>query len=234
MTYKLKPYKLKTINTSRYIVCFGNISSQGLQYALIEANVKDVKAYNEESNFSTLLLDSIKVLPNDFSASSFPKMLADAIEEVMIERFKTYQHLFHVSYVGVALKDNKVYVCTAGNGRVHLIENDKITAMTRDHNLIDDPIEGFEPNLDPRIRIGDKYIETRQIVARRGEGKRPVECFVWEANSNFTILVCSYSFHRFREPEEYLQNFLQMVDDGHIHDEGVGGGVITKIEYFVD
>lgn len=223
-------YKLNTINTSKYIVSFDNISSQELQFALVEANVKDPKAYNEVSRFSKLLLNAIQLLPSYMSASSFPKNMADAIQEVMIERHKGYEHIYHVSYVGVSLKENMIYVCTAGNDRVHLIENGKITNQTNDHNLIDEPFDNFVPN--PELKSGNfyKYIETRQIVALKGEAERPPECFTWEAKGDYTILVATYAYHIFQESADYFERFLTMDTDKFNSKEGVMGGLITRID----
>jgi hypothetical protein len=223
-------YSLKTINTSRYIVSFDNVSSHGLQFALIEANVKDPKAYNEESRFNTLLLDSIKLLPSDCSVNNFPQKMADAIQETMVERHKTYEHIFHVSYVGISLRENMVYVCTAGNSRVHLIENGKITEQTNDHNLAEEPYENFVPNSDPAIGDSYKYIETRQIVALEGKSERPPECFVWEANGDYSILIASYAFHIFQESDNYLHRFLAMDINNFRKNEGVIGGLLTRID----
>jgi hypothetical protein len=223
-------YKLQTINTSQYIISFDNISSQGLQFALIEANVKDPKAYNEDSRFDTLLLDSIKLLPSDLSANSFPKKMADAVQETMVKRFKTYEHIFHISYVGVSLRENMIYVCTAGNDRVHLIKNGKITEQTSDHNLVEEPFENFVPNSDPTIGDSYKYIETRQIVALEGKSERPPECFTWKADGDFSILIASYAFHIFQEADDYFQRFLTMDINKFTKNEGAIGGLITRID----
>jgi hypothetical protein len=225
-------YKLKSINTSQHIVCISNISGSNLYYALIKANEKDIKAYSEGSNLETLLLDAVKLLPDGLSIRDFPKILADSVENVLTKRVPQYPDLFHVGYVGIALSKNVVYVCTAGNCRVHLIENGTLLSSTRDHNLIEDPFEEMEElSHDPRMILGYKYIETRQIVALKSEVKHRAECITWKANDKFTVLICSESFHRFQEPENYIQSFLQMINGNQIEDEIIQSGLMTRIDY---
>lgn len=228
------PYKLKTINTSENIVCFDNISYQGLQYAFVEANLKDTRAFCPESNLNTLLLDSLKQIPKGLSMSEFPKKLADAIEEVLTERVKHYPYLAQVGYVGIASENNTINICKAGNNRVHLIEKSKMTEITRDHNLIDDPVEEIS-NLDPSFQMRNFYksVPTRLISYRQNDVKHNAESITWKARENFILLICSSSFYRFREPEEYLWDYLQMVDEDYIQDNEIGG-LLTKIEYFSD
>ncbi|MBS1796145.1 MAG: hypothetical protein JSS81_19995 [Acidobacteria bacterium] len=225
-------YKLKNINTSRHIVCFSSISGSNLYYALIKANEKDIKAYCRESDIENLLLDAVKLLPDGLSVGDFPKMLADAVETVLTKRVSRYPDLFHVSYVGIALSKNTVYVCTAGNCRVHLIKNDLLVSSTRDHNLIEEPVEGMgELSSEPGLALFYKCIETRQIVALKSEVRHRAESIKWEPDGGFTILVCSESFHRFQEPENYIRSLLRMIDENRINDETVQNGLISRIDY---
>lgn len=221
-------YKINSLNSSRHIISFMNDSRQSIQFALVEANLKDRKAFNEDSNFETLLIEAVQYLPNSTRPEQFPRNLAISLRNVLAERHKIYKHLFHVGYVGIAIKERTVYICKAGNIRVHLIENGNLLSVTRDHNLIDDPIEGIKIHNDLRMGNIDRETETRQIVANDSEVESSIEHFIWQANFNFSVLVSSAFYHRFLDPSGYITELLELLKK-NAYDDPVGG-VLAQIQ----
>ncbi len=221
--------KIKELNTSRHIVTHNVVSRGRLRYALVKANPKDYKAYCDQSGFSTLIIDSVKSLASDVSSGDFAMKLADAIEQTLTKRVKSYPDLFHVGYVGLTADNGLVSGCTVGNTRVNLIKNGELFNITNDHNLIDDPIEGAEIDMDDH---SFRYTESRQILALRDPSvKHQAEPFSWELSENSMILVCSSAFHKFREPSEYIEELLAFAESDKTP-TGYNPGLISILNPF--
>jgi len=183
-------------------------TEDSLRLAVVEANPNDPASFSESSGLDSLLPEAISDIPATASMSDFPKLLADSIERRLTSR--SHPSLFHVGYAGISVMNGSVVVASAGNCRVHLVSEERLLAVTHDHNIIDDPIEGIDlDKVGENLRATYRYIESRQIAAvRNGNGPlHRAEVLEWTAPKIFQIIIASSFTHQFREPEAYLPRF---------------------------
>ena len=220
-------YKITMLNTSSHIVTLYHASREFAFCAIAEANEKDASAYDETSGFKNLLLEAAGLLTCNLSPEDWPLEMARAVESILINWHEQNFGARAVFYAAATLSLGKIYVCTAGSCRIHLIKNRKLVAITRDHNVIDDPVEGFAKGNDERLLPIHLRIPTRSIG--HGNNSRPPECQIWRAEGEYTVLISSSNFHDFRQPATYLDSFMQgkvelMQDVRH------AAGVLINIE----
>jgi len=226
-------FQIRAVNNSENISCFELESNGSFLYAAIEANPIDPNAFSETSGFDILLAKSVERLPERYAIGEFPDLLADALERVITQHAKIYPRLFHVGYVGIGISGRRVYVSTAGNCRVHLLEQYNVLAVTRDHNLVDDPIDGFDSSeMGEELREYLRESESRQIAAVRGDERslHRAEKLVWTAPDAYTVLVTSAAIHRFRPPDSYVCDVIRMSRGSDLRTVDRLGELITVIE----
>jgi serine/threonine protein phosphatase PrpC len=200
-------YKLTLLNTSSHIVTLEHATGEFAFCAIAEANEKDAQAYNEASGFKHLLFEAAGLLSSNLTPEDWPLEMGRAIESILVNWHEQDFGARAVLYAGVTLSNGKVYVCTAGDCRIHLVKNGELIAVTRDHNVIDDPVEGFAMSDDERLLPIYQRAATRSIGI--GSNGRLPECQTWMAESEHTVLISSSNFHWYRQPAEYLDSFLQ-------------------------
>ena len=223
-------YKVRLLNTSWHIVTLYHATKEFAFCVLAEANIKDPTAYDKESGFDRLLLEASGLLPPNLSPEHLPRRMADAIASVLVKWHEQNFGARIVMYTGVLLLHDRVHVCTAGLSRVHLVKNGKLVAITRDHNPISDPGAGSTfKNLIHPIRL---HVFTRVIGVVTGD-LQP-ECLTWEAEGNYSVLICSTYFHFFRSPEEYLDSFLRGKDLNLVAHIKQPVGVLIRIDSMAD
>ncbi|HEX8000713.1 MAG TPA: hypothetical protein VF528_20195 [Pyrinomonadaceae bacterium] len=200
-------YKLTLINTSRHIVTVTYQSGEALFCAIAEANEKDSPAYDEGSGLDRLLLEATGLLPPALPPADWPSEMARTIESVLLQWHREDSGPGTVLYTGVALLKDQVHVCTAGDCRVHLVKDGQLVAVTRDHNLIDDPVEGQTIDTDETLRTVYLGAVTRTVGV--APSARPPERQSWQAGGNYTVLICSSRFHNYRPPNAYLNHLMK-------------------------
>ncbi|MGD9628012.1 MAG: hypothetical protein AB7V18_02075 [Pyrinomonadaceae bacterium] len=198
---------------------------------MVEVNFKEPTLYNGDSGFKAILKTVWPKLSDDVSSRRFPSFLAQAIESHLNERFRLKARIYTVSFVGLAVESGRIFVSWTGLFRTHLTINGRVVQVTRDHNLVDDRLPTVEISTDPRLREIDKHTPTRQLLAVRGSGDRTWESAEWFADSDFEIIICSDSYHKFGKPEDYVFAFSSLLDQGQSPEPVGGGGLITKIAY---
>jgi serine/threonine protein phosphatase PrpC len=172
--------------------------------AVIEVNEKDPTAFNEGSAFDSILSHAAGSLVafSHHSPLNLAVIIGDTLRRNPLERGPGA-----VLYAGVFVKSGIASVCTAGDLRVHLIRNGQVINVTRDHNLIDDPIEGVNPIKDKAMEDVYRGATTRALGNTTTE--RAPECLTWEVAPCDEILLCSSQFHNFHRPDEYFADFLR-------------------------
>jgi hypothetical protein len=199
-------YKLILLNSSSNIVVFSHSTREYLFCAVAEANEKDPLAYDDASLLDKLPLEATALLPLTMRPEELPFGMAKAMESVLKKWSEQGIGPGAVLYAGVLLSEGKVYGCTAGDCRIHLAKGGQVVAVTRDHNLIDDPTEDAELIEDPIFHQVYLSTSTRTIGVVTG-GREP-ECVEWDASSSFSIFICTSKFHRYRRPSEYIDSLL--------------------------
>lgn len=208
-------------NYAPHIVTFWVGGSDFAFCAVAEANEKDPLTYSSDSGFGTLFYEAAAQLPPLLSPEKLPLDMANAVESVLIkwQKENDRRRTQAVLYSGVLLEKSRVHVCTAGDCRVHLLQNDTLLEVSRDHNLVSDSDPPFVSQDDSVLRQIYLRTTTRTIGAVPCD-KKP-ECLTWDVAGDKVILVCSSRLHRFRIPNEYLSSFLseplvlQGTADGH-------------------
>lgn len=221
-------YSFTLLNTSQHIATSHFTTNDYVFFAIVEANEKDPETYNKDSGFDALFLDAMKSIQIDIAVENLPLEMAKSINKVLLNWHQENFGPRTVLYAGVLLENNKINVCTAGDCRVHLIENNKITAVTRDHNLIDDPVDGISIEDDTQLRY--VYLGASTRVLGVSTNNRKPESLIWDTNNSYTILICSSQFHLYKQPEEYLDLHLQKEQvKGDLYNS-YPSGVLIKIE----
>jgi serine/threonine protein phosphatase PrpC len=173
--------------------------------AVIEANEKDPRTFNEESGFN-LVLPQAAASMSSFSQDT-PLDMAIAINGLLKEWNSKDRGPRFVLYAAVLVSSGTASICTAGDLRVHLIREGRVVSVTMDHNLIDDPIEGAIQARDEAMRSVYLGASTRGL-GDSNLGREP-ECLKWGLKPGDDILVCSSQFHNFHAPEEYAGDFVR-------------------------
>lgn len=222
-------YDLKIYNSARHIVTRDETVSNRFRFAIVEVNVKDRSLYAEDSGFSTILDDAWSDLPSQTPSWEFPASLAETIESHLATQYEQGSRIYTVSYAGVALEDNRIFLSWAGLFRAHLSVGGEITRSTRDHNLVSDSHGDFQPSRDPRANAMDSYTPTRQLLAHRTASDSLWETEVWETDGDYELIFCSDFYHRFREPQRYVSHFSDLIKNNIEPEPVPGGGIISVI-----
>lgn len=196
-------------NSARHISCVHDSSDSMFRLGMIEVNSKELHFHPYLIDvFRPLLSNAWARIASPIEPSQFPALLAEAIEGQLSSQFDATTHsIFTLSFISLVLEREFVHVSWAGTPRAHLIFEDGSILSTRDHNLIDDPVEKFPPRTDPIFQRLDRFFSTRQLLAKRGDDDRLPESHSWEIKGRARVLVCSESFHDYRDPKEYIDNF---------------------------
>jgi len=128
--------------------------------------------------------------------AGWPSRLADRLGERL--RRKAAGEPAWVFFAAVAVSAAEVHACTAGDLRVHLVEDGRLTRWTRDHVLANESPEWV------RRTYGGVDVQHHRTMATRalGQSGLPPEPVTWlAAGSARSVLVCSSDLHRHRAPE---------------------------------
>jgi len=229
-------FSVRFINESANISVVQFEKDGHLLFFAVEANGKDPKSFGPSCEVPTLLTDAMNICADVSDLMKMPHLMADAVERVLTRRVQANNDsIASVTYAGIAANLGQIAVVTAGNLRIHLIQNRKLVETTRDHNLIDDPIAGAEVVLAGQLNepiAESKFfhsILTRQISYTDRGSHHEAEAKEWLVRGNFELLVTSIDAHRFRDPSEYLDEFYAPLRSSGLVNLPVGGlvGLIT-------
>lgn len=121
----------------------------------------------------------------------------------------------------------QVEVCTAGDLRVHLVEDERVTRVTTDHILRDDA----PPDLPESARTMMPTMLTRTLG---GSATTTPQSFVWAVHPPYRIVVCSDEYHRHQRPEVYWPKLAADLAAGRIPfplDPGYLGGLVVELSF---
>jgi serine/threonine protein phosphatase PrpC len=193
--------------------------------AVVEANEKDPASYSPASGLSGLLLEASRSTPPETPSDLLPLAFAKSAASILLSWRSKAREPQTVIFASVLAGDEIVHVCTAGDCRVHLIKDDEVLEVTRDHNAIDDPSEVVPFPEDDVLRQVYLRAITRTIGFETG-GKEP-ETVSWVVDSPYSILICSSNVHRYRPPKEYVRLLMKPDFDANSLNALSPGLVIT-------
>jgi hypothetical protein len=192
--------KIETANESENIEVLYRVSRSKAFCAVIEANEKDPESYRE-GRLSELMGQASRAARLGSLTGQLPFDFAQSLASVLARWTAEKSLLQVVLYAGVLVEPGWAHVCTAGDIRVHLLENGESKAVTRDHNQIDDPQPGIEAVASQAPREILLGAPTRSIGPTSG---RPPECLDWALSQGSSIEICASPFHRYRDPNSYV------------------------------
>lgn len=200
------------IDTSGGISCLFHSVQENAFCVAIETNDYDIRDVDSDIGIHELFAEAWHLLESTTPISEIPVSFARSIDSVLrqsnlspVEGGST-----EANFVAVASNRDSIFVCTAGICRVHLIQAGKLVHVTRDHNWANDwlPSDAISDELTFNRNPSAFTVPTRVLGHSSSPGYREPESQVWTATDEFTILICSKDYHRFREPSEYLGWFL--------------------------
>ncbi len=177
----------------------------------IETNDYDLRAINAQIGIHEVFARACRLLTATIAIDEMPIAFATAIDSVLREsrRSEIKGESTEANFAAAAFTRDSIFVCTAGLCRVHLIQNGELLGVTRDHNFVsdlfapDDIKRAVRPESDP-VAFN---VPTRTLGSDL-YGNKPPEVLKWDVEGDYSVLICSSSIHRFREPREYLSPLL--------------------------
>jgi serine/threonine protein phosphatase PrpC len=152
-----------------------------------------------------LLVETAATLTHaDQGQHDWPVRLAEAIARRL--RARTEGDPGSVVFAGMVVARDAVYVCTAGDTRVHLVKSGNILYCTRDHVLRNESSQWV------RETYGGVLLAEHQTMLTRTLGicELPPQKETWSVEAPFTVLVCSSQYHQHRSPEDYINELLEI------------------------
>lgn len=197
--YTFKSAHTDSDTTGPYIETLHSINANSSLHVVIEAIDFDIKSLGSDF-LAYFLAKSVGCTFWQPTSQSLPVDIAASIKDELQKHAESGNRRFAVMYAGVFMRQNEIQVCTAVDIRVHLLQKHKLISRTRDHNLIEDaPAESAhrERNLPEEFLSG---VTTRTINT---EDSFPETC-QWSIDGEYTVLICTSQYHRYRDSKEYL------------------------------
>jgi serine/threonine protein phosphatase PrpC len=192
--------RLETANERENIELIYRVSRARTFCAVVEVNEKDPESYGQ-GRLSELIGEAAATTGLGSLTAQLPLDFAHSLGAVLQKWTAQKSPLQIVLYAGVLVEPDWAHICTAGDIRVHLLENDAFKAVTRDHNYIDDPSDSPEILARGIPREILLWAPTRSIGPPSG---RPPECLHWPLTPESSIEIYGSRFHRYRDPRSYV------------------------------
>lgn len=156
-----------------------------------------------------LLADASAAVPIEAAAERWPSEMAVAVDGALRRRAGAEAPPVDAPtsalFAAAMVTADAVYVCTAGDLRVHLLCDGVLRAVTRDHVWSSDPPAVAPPamaGLPPEVAAG---LSTRWLG---GSPSPPPESARWPIDGRPTLVIGSSQVHRRRAPAAYLPSEL--------------------------
>lgn len=199
---------------------------------LIEAIDWNFSQNTDNSGFHNLLMEVLCLLDDNTDIGEVPYKIANNLDSILKKSNRRKNEMKGLNFTGISLTKEKIYVCTAGYCRVHLLKNSKLLEITRDHNLVSDLGSGLSTqNLDVSFEQSPEVYFTHTRTLGFDYPNKPPELVSWVVEGDYTILICSDKYHYFRKPHEYLESFIRGKNLNLVEHDKNPIGVIAKIEY---
>jgi serine/threonine protein phosphatase PrpC len=193
-------YIVNSVSTTSHIEALCKISEQEALFVVIEANEKDSTQY-PKGFLSQLLLTAVSKASKKLNSNNLPLDIANLLRDEFTKMTDS-EHIYNgVLYAGVMLTPKEIQVCTAGDIRIHLIEKQKLMAVTKDHNLIDD----VPDEIPDQVKLMPPEVLRGAVTRIIGPEIDTVpETRTWNVTGDYSILICTSQFHLYKSPQEYF------------------------------
>lgn len=133
----------------------------------------------------------------------WPALLASQVTDQL--RLKERDAPAWLLFAAVLISPSAIHVCTAGDIRVHLICGGRVARVTRDHILANESPDWV------RTTYGDLPPGDHDTIITRtlGNCSLPPEADAWQAQTPFSLLICSSAYHRHRLPDTYAAEIFE-------------------------
>jgi len=190
---------------------------------------------NELTELQRVHRNAFRQLDTDIPVSEVPLNYALALDSILKESNQGKDRARSLGFTGVACINERIFVCTAGVTRAHLIKDGKLVNVTRDHNMVQDIGDGVEGlSLDVVYEVNPVVFFSRTRALGLEGTNKPPESVSWGAGTDYTILICSERYHHFRDPAEYMESFISGENLSLMPHDTNPPGILAKIEYKKD
>jgi hypothetical protein len=172
-------YRIKLLNRSKHILHLIEVLNEDVFCAVVDVNEKDYDFYIRSEWLSSMFLQAARSLAPNARIGDLSALMIKSIRRILIDNYGTICLVPGVPFAAAIVSD-KLFVRTAGDFRVHLIRENEVIKVTRDHDLVDDP----DPDSPLRLDLNNtpvsfyKSIPTSGITASN-DTKEP-ESFICE------------------------------------------------------
>ncbi len=200
---------------------------------VIETNDYDIRTKNKRIGIHELFAKACESLPKGTTIEDIPLAFAKSIDVSLRESNKNPREgeSTEANFAAVALSNSSVFVCTAGICRVHLIQEEQLIGVSRDHNFANDLIHDLDVNRQLNVENDSVafLVPTRTLGSEATE-KKPFETLTWKVTGDYSVLISSNEYHKFRNPVEYIMPFLSPDLIEVARTEGNDRGVLASIK----
>ncbi|MCD9187001.1 MAG: hypothetical protein LUM44_11250 [Pyrinomonadaceae bacterium] len=203
-------YSFSTVNENLGVSTLYHSFNDSALCIVIEKSEWNSSQKKDKSGFDKLLLESFQSIKLETSISKIPTEFANTLDSLLREQnIKTGQNENTVNFTGVALTKNKIFVCTAGVCRIHLVSKNKLLRFSKDHNFVNDFLDATNQQLNLNYeKDSSLFLSQTRMLGSINPDNKPPETVQWEVEDSYKILICSTTYHQFRNPIEYVDSFL--------------------------
>jgi len=200
------------IDTNGGVSCLYHSVHENAFCVAIETNDYDIRRVSADIGVHEVFAEACHLLQSKTPIGEIPVSFARNIDLVLRQANLEQKQVAstEANFAAVASSRNSVFVCTAGICRVHLIQEGKPLKMTRDHNWASDwlPTNAISGEVTFEKNPSAFTVPTRVLGHSSVPGYAEPESQTWPTSDEFTVLICSKDYHRFRDPSEYVQEYI--------------------------
>lgn len=164
----------------------------------VVAVVEDAGGAGSPAVIEAIVAEAVAAtIASDAAPSGWPAQIAARISEPLTARRGGAPPW--LLYAGLVIGGLTAHVCTAGDLRVHLLQDGRVLRASRDHVLAN------ESPAWVRAHYGDSLLPAQGSVVSRSLGRSmlPPESVEWPLAGAWSIVVASSAIHGHRPPEAY-------------------------------
>ena len=199
-------------DTAGDVSCLFHSVNSNAFCVVIETNDYDIRSANRSIGIHELFANACKSLAEDVTIEDIPLSFAKFIDTSLKESNKTPREgvSTEANFAAVSLAENSIFVCTAGICRVHLMQDEHVLNVSKDHNFVSDVLS--DTDLKRQISLESDpvafLVPTRTLGSELLENKPP-ETWTWKVKGSYAILISSNQYHKFLDPKEYAGRFVR-------------------------
>jgi serine/threonine protein phosphatase PrpC len=183
-------------------------------------------SYPDQSAIGALLTKAFRRMPPEAPNDTWPRRLAGELDDELKQLPRDRTSPLFLFYAACLISSNTVVVCTAGDTRVHLLQNEVLREVTRDHVLTTED-QGYVEQFYKGINQSDHPNLPTRVVGGNNVGKPPPEDYTWVMERPFAVLFATSQHHGGRSPESYLERIKEVPSGAPAYSDG---GLVARID----